>query len=194
MDIFPKIKNEISRNLTNFENELWKSLTQATNDQDSKKVDTINSIIKKKKYVESEILNLFSQLSLKEETNKNLPPVSKSGILDGNRAKSPKLIPQLICIGDDVQKIRYLNEIPIAIANWILNKGGTIPENRNFIHRNDQGFSKSANIKRLQNGWYIEIGDDKQTLMMKGRKLLDMTGFGSTSFRVEILNGDDLKG
>ena len=193
MDDFADIKNEIINNLNKFENTLWKSLTQATKDKDTKKVDGINSAIKRKEYLESEILKMFDQLGLLgKPAHDNFQ--TSTYVPTGGRAKAPKPIPKSIRIGEYVENIRYLNEIPIVIANWILDHGQSLPEIPNFVHSNIQGFAQSANIKQLKNGWFIEVGDDKQTLIIKGRKLLDQTGFISVNFDVEMHNGEVLNG
>ena len=45
------------------------------------------------------------------------------------------------------------------------------------MHENNIGFANSAQTKHLDNGWYIEVGDSQETLLLKGRRLLDSCGF-----------------
>ncbi len=94
-------------------------------------------------------------------------------------------------IGSHSEPIRAWNEIPIVVANWILKQGKSLPKIHNFIHQTDSGFSPSANTKKLNNGWFIEIGDSQGTLIQKGRRLLDDCGMRNVSFRVLLEDGTE---
>ena len=93
-------------------------------------------------------------------------------------------------IGNVVIDVGRLNEIPIVVANWILQQGKTLHRMQNFVHETDSGFPGSAQTKRLDNGWSIEIGDSKYTLLRKGRKLLDAYGFREVTLQVVLEDGN----
>ena len=184
MESFAEIKNAISKHLKTLENELWKSFTQATKDQDLNQIDRIRFALERRKIVELEARKMFDSLTIPQTSppKGTLPPVGK------RRRKYPKSIR----IGDYEEQIRYLNQIPVVTANWILNQGRELPEIQNFVHRDNNDFMPSAALKKLRNGWYIEVGDDKQTLINKARNLLDQTGFESTHFSVEMHDGESV--
>jgi hypothetical protein len=183
MDDYLAVREQMVGTLKKFEKQLWKSLAQATKDRDTKMIGRINSVIEKEKSLESELLGLFNQMNLNEKT----VPLSIP-------KRTPKSITKLIRVGGHDQQIRYFNEIPVIVANWILDQGKNLPQIPNFVHNNPRGFAQSAQTKQLKNGWSIEIGDAKQTLMAKGRKLLDQTGFKSVDISVEMQDGEVLKG
>ena len=59
----------------------------------------------------------------------------------------------------------------------------------NFVHENNIGFANSAPTKHLDNGWYIEVGDSQETLLLKGRRLLDSCGFRHLPLQVVLEDG-----
>ncbi|MCX6924583.1 MAG: DNA sulfur modification protein DndB [Verrucomicrobia bacterium] len=91
--------------------------------------------------------------------------------------KRPSTHPAEVRIASEAIRIRKWNQVPIAVANWVLRQGKSLPVLQNFVHRNNIGFANSANTKELKNGWYIEVGDSQETLLLKGRRLLDSSGF-----------------
>jgi len=58
-----------------------------------------------------------------------------------------------------------------------------------FLRETANGFYPSASLKKLCNGWFIEVGDDQQMLIQKGRKLLDAHGFRDVSLEVLLDDG-----
>jgi DNA sulfur modification protein DndB len=81
------------------------------------------------------------------------------------------------------------NEIPVVVANWILARGVSLRRIQNFMHQTDSGFPIHAQTKRLENGWFIEIGDSQDTLLQKGRRLLDAHGFREVRLVIALEDG-----
>jgi hypothetical protein len=183
MDDYLAVRVQTVDILKKFENQLWGSLAQATKDQDTKMIGKINSVIERKKVLESELLSLFDQMNLNEK------PVQIS-----TPKRTPRSIPKLVRVSGHNQQIKFFNEIPVIVAEWIIGQGKDLPQIPNFVHDNSRGFARSAQTKQLKNGWFIEVGDSKETLITKGRKLLDQTGFKSVELSVEMQDGEVLKG
>ena len=80
-------------------------------------------------------------------------------------------------------------QIPIVIANWIIQQGKALPRIPNFVHPSNTGFAPSAQTKELKNGHFIEVGDDQGRLIEKGRELLDACGLRGVGFRVLLDDG-----
>ena len=92
-------------------------------------------------------------------------------------------------IKDFRELINYSNQIPVVIANWIIRQGKPLPRIPNFVHPNNSGFASSAKPKELKNGCFIEIGDDQDRLIEKGRELLNACGLRDVGFRVLLDDG-----
>jgi hypothetical protein len=104
--------------------------------------------------------------------------------------KSPTVRPKEVRIGSYRKQIRYANEIPITIANWLTEQSKSIPTLHNFVHPSNSGFAASASTKKLASGQYIEIGDNQPILIQKARKLLDVCGCHGQKFEVLLENGE----
>src|SRR5207249_169 len=92
-------------------------------------------------------------------------------------------------IGNIRESLNFANQIPVVIANWILQQGKTLPRIPNFVHPANSGFAQSAQTKELKNGYFIEVGDDQARLIEKGRELLDACGLRNVGFRVLLDDG-----
>lgn len=97
--------------------------------------------------------------------------------------------PRELRIGNHHESISINNQIVIATANWMLKQGKTLPKIHNFVHPNDFGFAASAQIRRLDDGSFIEIGDSQDTLIQKARKLLNVCGFPDLKLEVLLEDG-----
>jgi hypothetical protein len=107
--------------------------------------------------------------------------------LNGTRRETKR--PKVLRIGADRLPIAMSNQIAIATANWILKQGVAIPQIRNFVHPTNSGFAPSAQIKVLDNGSYIEIGDHQEVLIQKARKLLNACGFRDRELEITLEDG-----
>jgi len=108
------------------------------------------------------------------------------------RRKRPTNRPQEIRIGSYRKSIRYAYEIPLTVANWIIEQGKALPTIPNFVQSTKIGFATSAGPKPLKNGQFIEVGDDQKVLLHKARTLLDNCGFQSLKFQVVFADGSEL--
>jgi hypothetical protein len=111
-----------------------------------------------------------------------------------NRRRRETVRPKELRIGTDRILINISNQIPIATANWILKHGKALPRIENFVHPTDSGFARSAQIKPLDDGSYIEIGDNQEVLIQKARRLLNECGFGNVQLVVLLADGSQKTG
>ncbi len=94
--------------------------------------------------------------------------------------------PSEVRIGTAIVRVSRSNQIPLAVANWILKQGNALPRIQNFVHETNSGFLRTAQTKELDNGWFIEIGDSQEVLIQKGRRLLDACGFRDVRLQVVL--------
>ena len=88
-----------------------------------------------------------------------------------------------------------MEPVPVVVANWILNQGRELPRIQNFVHETRAGFLGSAQPKPTSDGkWYIEVGDNQERLLQKGRRLLDVCGFSDIPLQVMLENREVLVG
>jgi len=107
----------------------------------------------------------------------------------GNNRRRQTIRPSEVQIDDARYSISFANQIPVVIANWIVQQGKTLPRIPNFVHPTNSGFASSAQTKEVDNGWFIEVGDDQGRLIEKGRELLKACGLGDIGFRVLLDDG-----
>jgi hypothetical protein len=119
------------------------------------------------------------------------PPFDESKtVVQFNGVRRGTIRPTELRIDLDRIPISLNNQIVVATGNWILkNRPGSIPVIKNFVHRDNSGFSPSAQTKRLNDGSYIEVGDSQRTLVVKARKLLDSCGYLNTKLQVQLEDG-----
>jgi hypothetical protein len=106
------------------------------------------------------------------------------------RKKGKSVRPTEIRIGTFRKSIGYLNEIPLTVGNFLIEQGKVLPTLSNFIQPSNSGFEMSAKTERLISGQYMEIGDDKKTLLKKARDLLDICGYRTTKIDVLFRDGN----
>jgi hypothetical protein len=94
-----------------------------------------------------------------------------------------------IKFGSVKRHIRYATEIPVAIANWLIEQGKELPITANFIHPSDAGFSQSATTKKLKSGQFMRVGHNQEALLHKARELLDGCGYEGVQIKVLLDNG-----
>lgn len=111
-----------------------------------------------------------------------------------NGVRRGTIRPKELRIGSERIPIAINNQIVVATGNWILKKGKAIPVLRNFVHRDNTGFSPSAKTKKLEDGSFVEIGDSQSTLVSKARKLLDVCGFRDSKIEVHLEDGSVIDG
>jgi hypothetical protein len=105
------------------------------------------------------------------------------------RPKRKPVRPVEIKFGSVKKHIRYATEIPVAIANWLIEQGKELPITANFIHPSDAGFSQSATTKKLKSGQFMRVGHNQEALLHKARELLDGCGYEGVQIKVLLDNG-----
>jgi len=105
------------------------------------------------------------------------------------RPKKKPVRPVEIKFGSVKKHIRYATEIPVAIANWLIEQGKELPITANFIHPSEAGFSQSATTKKLKSGQYMRVGHNQEALLHKARELLDGCGYEGVQIKVLLDNG-----
>jgi hypothetical protein len=105
------------------------------------------------------------------------------------RPKKKPVRPVEIKFGSVKKHIRYATEIPVAIANWLIEQGKELPITANFIHPSDAGFSQSATTKKLKSGQFMRVGHNQEALLHKARELLDGCGYEGVQIKVLLDNG-----
>jgi hypothetical protein len=105
------------------------------------------------------------------------------------RPKKKPVRPVEIKFGSVKKHIRYATEIPVVIANWLIEQGKELPITANFIHPSDAGFSQSATTKKLKSGQFMRVGHNQEALLHKARELLDGCGYEGVQIKVLLDNG-----
>lgn len=105
------------------------------------------------------------------------------------RPKKKPVRPVELRFGSVKKHIRYGTEIPVAIANWLIEQGKELPTSENFIHPSEAGFSQSAVTKKLKSGQVMRVGHNQQALLHKSRELLDGCGYEGVQIKVLMDNG-----
>jgi hypothetical protein len=105
------------------------------------------------------------------------------------RPKKKPVRPVEMKFGSVKKHIRYSTEIPVTIANWLIEQGKELPITANFIHPSDAGFSQSATTKKLKSGQYMRVGHNQEALLHKARELLDGCGYEGVQIKVLLDNG-----
>lgn len=170
---FAQLKESLLSYMPQLEEELWKLSERANQNRNLNQMGKVGSIIREQKKLVDAISYLFDEIAkvqIEPETNSANQAIR---IICSRNGKSPTAIR----IGEKEMRIRKWNEIPVTIANWILEDGKNLPEIQNFISPDKEGFMKSAFLKQLRNGWFIEVGDHKEALIKKTEKLLRNAGY-----------------
>jgi hypothetical protein len=105
------------------------------------------------------------------------------------RPKKKPVRPVEMKFGSVKKHIRYATEIPVTVANWLIEQGKELPISANFIHPSDAGFSQSATTKKLKSGQYMRVGHNQEALLHKARELLDGCGYEGVQIKVLLDNG-----
>jgi len=170
---FTRLKEDFLSSAQSLNTELWERLRNSADMRDRKKAGIVQSFIERAEKVTNEINLLFNDIQIEFGQNpEKLSLMEEVSVIfkDGRPTK-------INIFGEEIV-IRKLNEIPVSVANWLMDHGKTLVEIPNFIHRNRTDFKMtSATPKQLKNGWFIEVGDDKDRLLDKANRLLKRAGF-----------------
>jgi hypothetical protein len=169
------VKEDLLGAVQTLNGELWEQMKRSAETKDDRKIDILNSFLKRTKSVLDEINLLLNDLEREfgEKSQIRHVRIPQKDVIVFFRNGRPT---KINILGDEIE-IRKQNEIPFSVANWLLNHGKHIPEIPNFIHKNKADFKmRSASLKQLKDGRFIEIGDHKERLLEKTRKLLDICG------------------
>ena len=105
----------------------------------------------------------------------------------------PKTVhPVAVRIGTTTKSVTTSAELPLTVANWILDEIRRLPIIPNVVHETDTGFGQAANLKRLRNGFYLNVHGQQTEMVRRGRRLLNASGFSAVPLEVELENGDVL--
>lgn len=182
--------------LTDLIHDTWQQLKDAAKDEDwaatRQAFDKMEKLQRVNEESTKSLRDHFPDLS-QERASTKAPPPALSTLHRFSTGKRATTRPKELRIGTERIPISLNNQIVIAAANWILQQGKSLPEMRNFIHRDNSGFPASAQTKRLEDGSFIEIGDSQATLMLKARKLLNVCGFQARSLEVLLEDGTTKK-
>lgn len=58
-----------------------------------------------------------------------------------------------------------------------------------FVHQMNSGFHQSAQPKKLENSWYMDVHGDQKEMLRKARRLLDACGFRDVRLQVVLEDG-----
>lgn len=130
----------------------------------------------------------LTEINARAQAQPPQPPPSPGPEL-ATTAKQPTVRPTELRIGDEAITVTKSNQIPVAVANWILSKGRTLPTLPNVLHQTNRGFPPSAQPKPLTNGWYIEVGDSQEVLIQRARRLLDLCEFRDVQLQILLEDG-----
>jgi hypothetical protein len=96
--------------------------------------------------------------------------------------------PVAVVLGPSGGAITKWNEVPLFVANLLLKEGPIRPDVP-FIRRQASEFPPSARLKPLDDGWLIELGDDRANLLRKTRRLLENSGRGHQKLAIQLSDG-----
>lgn len=100
--------------------------------------------------------------------------------------------PREIRFGTFKKRIRNPHEIPVVVANWLIDQGKAVQNFENFVHAGNIGFKATATTIRLNSGQFMEVGDDQKDLLRKARILLDSSGYRGRPIEVLLEDGSQL--
>lgn len=123
-----------------------------------------------------------------QHQNGSTHPLPTEPVYYPTRRRRQIIRPREIRIGSYRKAISIANQIPITTANWLLDQGKSLPTIPNFVHPSNSGFAQSAVPRQLNNGTFIEIGDNQEVLIQKARRLLNACGF--RDLKIEVLFED----
>lgn len=171
-----QLKKDLLDSTNALKAELRGHLISLVNQDETKKVGILNLMIERANKIKNEIYLLFNDLEAefgqKAEKENSTGPSNR--ILVFQKGGIPL---KLNILGEEFE-IRRWNQVPVCVANWILDQGKVLEEYPNFIHRNKADFQiQNPSFKQLKNGWFMEVGDDKPRLLYKTKRILKLAGF-----------------
>lgn len=173
---FVHSKEDLLNLVKSLKTELWQRLRNPA-ESDSKKAGIVLSFIERSEKIINDISLLFNDLEgeFGQKPEKFSPSSRNNEVIVFVKNGKPV---KINIFGEEIG-IRYYREVPISIANWLLDHGKTLVglPDLDFIQRNKADFKmESADPKPLKNGLLIEVGDDRNRLLYKAQKLLKATG------------------
>jgi len=172
----------------------WEQLQAAVAGQDWGATQSAYRNMSKLQDLHEQSRNLQSQIAALSEAE---PIASGYTSVDRQPAPSPSAFtvrratkrPRELRIGAFRAPVALNNQVLIETANWLIGQGRALPAIPNFVQRSRAGFAESAQVKPLQEGYFIEIGDSQEALFQKARKLLNLCGLSGV--KIEILLEDN---
>jgi hypothetical protein len=131
---------------------------------------------------------VVAKRTTKEKQSKPKPVASIGSDLEMEQFSRPVEIR----VGPFKKRIRKAHEIPVVVANWLIEQGKAVQNFENFVHASNVGFKPTATTKRLSSGQFMEVGSDQKDLLRKARILLDSCGYKGRPIEVLLKDGSVL--
>ena len=121
---------------------------------------------------------LVTQIAPKDPNSTNLKPAIHQpvAVLLGGRSSVP---------------ITRWYKVPLCVANCLLERGSSL-SSLAFVKRKTSAFPASARLKTLRDGSFIELGDDRASLLRKTRRMLNQCGRGDMTVAVRLSGGETI--
>lgn len=116
---------------------------------------------------------------------------TRSVVSESNPVDSIQVVdqPVVIDLGGVIAPITKWNQIPECVANYLIERGASIA-NLTFLRKDKSEFPRSSRLKILRDGSFIEVGDDRRTLLSKARRLLEESSLRDIGCIIRLASGE----
>lgn len=97
------------------------------------------------------------------------PEAVSEPLNQGGGKRQYKAAPAILRINGEELPVSGWNDVPLAIANWLLDRGTTLPET-SFVLTDPTGYKRVK--KQLRDGRWLGVGENWSRLIGKARRLL----------------------
>ncbi len=95
-------------------------------------------------------------------------------------------------LGGAITPIKAWYEVPMLAAAWLLEQGHGLPDVP-FIRPSKSGFPRSARLKQLSQGSWIDVRDDRDRLLRKARRLLSAAHQSDLTCIIRLPNKKEIR-